>query len=178
MPRGSWSVVFTSSHCPSEGCVMIRRSEYRIYIERRLSRVSGPFWVLVGVRVRVRGWVGSSPVPRSHQEVLPSSQTRTAYHPKYPRNQIVRQARWWRWWWWRWCRYWCCCCWCCCCVVAAAVDAVGDVFFFFFLVFSSGDSRRRDGSGHLGRRGLPLATAAYSVFGEVRASPCYDRVST
>ena len=40
----------------------------------------GPFWVRVGVRVRVRVRVrvGSTPVPWSHQEMLPS-----------PRNKAV-----------------------------------------------------------------------------------------
>ena len=32
--------------------------------------ISGPFRVRVGVRVSVRGWVGSTPVPLSDQEVL------------------------------------------------------------------------------------------------------------
>ena len=34
----------------------------------RYKRNFGPFWLRFGVRVRVRGWVGSSPVPSSQQE--------------------------------------------------------------------------------------------------------------
>ena len=57
----------------------------------RSSRDSRPLLPRIGSRLGIgfRSWAGSTPVPRSHQEVLPSSQTRTA-HP--PRNQVVRQA--------------------------------------------------------------------------------------
>ena len=62
------------------------------------SPISRPFWVRIGVRVRVRvrarardrGWVGSTPVPRSDQEVLSGSQKRTAHRPKDPGRQLVR----------------------------------------------------------------------------------------
>ena len=56
-------------------------------IRKRRSRVFGqfwPFWVRVGVRVRVRVRVrvGSTPIPWSHHEVLPS-----------PRNTAVPEQR-------------------------------------------------------------------------------------
>ena len=47
-------------------------------------------WVRVGVRVWVKGWIGSTPVPQSHQKALPSSQTRITHRPKDLRDQIAR----------------------------------------------------------------------------------------
>lgn len=43
-------------------------SEYFTTNRERRSRVSVPFWVRVGVRVGVRGWLGLAPVPSFHQE--------------------------------------------------------------------------------------------------------------
>ena len=53
----------------------------------RFSPVSGPFWVWVGARVtaRVRGWVGSTPVPRSDQEELSARKRKQPTGPKIGR---------------------------------------------------------------------------------------------
>ena len=69
---------------------------YRKAAQPRFSPVSGPFWVRIGVRGRVRvrdrGWVGFALVTRSHKEVLPRSQTRTAYHTA-PNIRATRSLR-------------------------------------------------------------------------------------
>ena len=83
-PPGSWGVVFTLSHWlrAVRWCADQNNKKFR----KRRSRVSRPFLVGVGVRVRVRvrtrGWVGSTPVPRSYQEVLSAREREQPTAPK------------------------------------------------------------------------------------------------
>ena len=46
-----------------------------------------------GLGLGIRGWFESTPLRRSRQEVVSSSQTRTAYRSKDPRGQVVGRAR-------------------------------------------------------------------------------------
>ena len=59
----------------------------------RFSPISGPFWVRVGVRVRVgarvRGWVGSAPVPLFDQEVLSARKRAQPTAPKIPPANLL-----------------------------------------------------------------------------------------
>ena len=98
-PRGSWRIVFALFHWPRAMWWSADRNNKGILKSgavaflARFWPVLGPVGLRVRVRARVRGWVGSTPVPRSHQKVLLSSQTRIAYPPKDRHDQIARQAR-------------------------------------------------------------------------------------
>lgn len=97
-PRGLWRAGLTFSNWPRD--LWWSTDQKNIEISKRgagvyLVRIGSVFlfYVRVGLRgrvtVRVRDWAESTALPRSHQEVLPSSQTRTAHHPNDQRDQIA-----------------------------------------------------------------------------------------
>ena len=84
-------VISTSDSSSAFGIV----SEFSRSLRKRCNRAYGPFWVRVGVRVRltIRGWVGSTSERSSHQDVLPSRQNNAISGQPTPVKTLTNRLR-------------------------------------------------------------------------------------